>query len=67
MQFKAKFLELLEKSTIPQAYITMAVVTTCCVLWGFGQPVPEGLQTALIVVIGFFFGTKAASISQKGP
>lgn len=65
MAFKAKFVELLEKSTITQAYITMAVVTTACVLWGLQVDIPESLQTVIIIVIGFFFGTKAAT-SRKG-
>lgn len=65
MQVKAKFVELLEKSTITQAFITMAVTTAACVLWATGEPLPEGLQVILTIVVGFFFGTKAATM-RKG-
>lgn len=63
---RAKFLELLEKSTITQSYITMAVVTVACVLWGMQVDIPESLQTIIIIVIGYFFGTKAASLKKEG-
>jgi len=66
MQFKAKFVELLEKSTITQSYITMAVITTACVMWGMGVEMPEGLQAAVMIVLGFFFGQKSASLRKKG-
>lgn len=63
-QVKAKFVELLEKSTITQSYITICVVTTACILWGLGQTIPDGLQAVLLMVVGFFFGTKAASMAR---
>lgn len=66
MQFRTKFIELLEKSTITQAYITICVVTTCCVMWAMGNTIPDTLQTVLVIVVGFFFGTKAATMAQKG-
>lgn len=62
---KQQFITLLRESTITQAYITACVVTTACVMWGMGNPIPEGLQTVLIMVVGFFFGTKAATLSQR--
>lgn len=63
-QVKSKFLELLEKSTITQAFITMAVVSTACILWAIGEPLPEGLQIIVTIVVGFFFGTKAATMAK---
>ena len=65
-QVKTKFLELLESSTITQSYITMCVITTACVMWGMGMEIPEGLQAVVLMVVGFFFGTKAALLSKKG-
>lgn len=62
---KAKFLELLEKSTITQSYITIAVVTVACILWGMQVDIPESLQTIIIIVIGYFFGQKSASMRKK--
>lgn len=64
MHVKTKFVELLEKSTITQAFITMAVVGAACILWATGNPLPEGLQTILTIVVGFFFGTKAATMAK---
>ena len=66
MQVKAKFVELLEKSTITQSYITIAVITTACITWGMGVEMSEGLQAAVMIVLGFFFGSKAATMRQKG-
>lgn len=63
---KEQFVNLLRESTITQAYITACVVTTCCVMWAMGNVIPDTLQTVLIIVVGFFFGTKAATLSQKG-
>jgi len=65
MMSKAQFVKLLRESTITQAYITGCVVTTCCVMWAMGNPIPEALQTILIIVVGFFFGSKAANLSKK--
>lgn len=64
VNIKTKFIELLEKSTITQAFITMAVVSAACILWATGQPLPEGLQVILTIVVGFFFGTKAATMAK---
>lgn len=66
MKVKAKFVELLEKSTITQAFVTMAVVTTACIMWSTGNPLPEGLQIILTLVVGFFFGTKSATLKKGG-
>lgn len=66
MQFKAKFIELLQASTITQSYITMCVITTACIMWGMGMDIPEGLQAVVLMVTGFFFGTKAALLRKKG-
>lgn len=65
-EMKAKFLELLERSTITQAYITIAVITTACVLWGMQVDIPDTLQTIIVIVIGFFFGTKTQIQRKKG-
>lgn len=64
--FKAKVLELFEKSTITQSYITIAVITTACVLWGMQVEIPETLRVIIVMVIGYFFGQKSATLRQKG-
>lgn len=54
----AKFWELLEKSVLVSGFITVALVSCCVYLWCTGQPVPELLSTALMIILGFFFGAK---------
>jgi len=55
----AKFWELFQESVIVQAAITLALVLTVCYLVATGQEVPELLSTALMLVLGFYFGSKA--------
>jgi len=41
-----------------QAAITLCLVVTVCYLTATGQAVPELLSTALMLVLGFYFGSK---------
>jgi len=54
----SKFLDLLQQSVIVQACITLCLVVTVCYLTATGQTVPELLSTALMLVLGFYFGSK---------
>ena len=54
----SKFLDLLRESVIVQAAITLCLVVTVCYLTATGQAVPELLSTALMLVLGFYFGSK---------
>lgn len=60
-----KFWDLLKDSVIVQGTITVALVGTCCYLWITQQPVPQELWTALTIVLGFFFGSKARQITGR--
>ena len=53
-----KFLDLLRESVIVQAAITLCLVVTVCYLTATGQEIPELLSTALMLVLGFYFGSK---------
>jgi len=53
-----KFWELLQESVIVQAAITLCLVVTTCYLVATGQAVPELLSTSLMLVLGFYFGSK---------
>jgi len=53
-----KFWELFQESVIVQAIITLCLIMTTCYLVATGQEVPEILSTALMLVLGFYFGSK---------
>lgn len=65
-QITNKLVELLRESTLTQVYITIAFVTLACVLWYQGVVLPRTLENLLLVVMGFYFGRKYNSVSQKG-
>jgi len=52
------FWRLFEKSTITTFLITILVVVVCCILWVLQYEVPLLLQTALMLILGYFFGAK---------
>jgi len=54
----AKFWEMFEKNMIVQGMITGVVVLTVCYLMATGQEVPALLQSSLMLVLGFYFGSK---------
>lgn len=56
------FWDMAKSSALAQGTVTVALVGTCCYLWGSGQVVPDNLWTALTIVLGFFFGAK---VTQK--
>jgi len=60
-----KFWELLQESVIVQAIITLALVITVCYMVASGQEVPELLSTALMLVLGFYFGSKTQRVIAK--
>jgi putative Mn2+ efflux pump MntP len=53
-----KFIELLRDSTIVQGGITLICVLTICYLWSTGQAVDNQLITIVMLIIGYYFGTK---------
>jgi len=59
------FWELFEKSIILQGLITVGFMGVALYLWGTGQPLPDGLNSGLWVVLGFWFGTKTQHIVES--
>jgi len=56
--FGIKLLDLVERSVIVQALVTLGLVGVAGYLYVTGKPVPESLLSALYLVLGFWFGTK---------
>lgn len=54
----SKFLDALRESIITQALITVAVVGAWIYLVIAGHEVPSDLTQVLMIVIGFYFGSK---------
>lgn len=62
-----RFWELLQESVIVQGAVTLILVSTCCYLFATGQEIPEFLGQALMLVLGFYFGSKIQQvIGRKG-
>lgn len=60
----ATFLSLLRESVIVQALITFAIVATVCVMVATGIPVPDSIDRAMILILGFYFGTKSNAAAR---
>jgi hypothetical protein len=54
----AKFWDLLERSVIVQAIITLLVIVTICVLVVTGRAIPEIMSTFASLILGYYFGSK---------
>lgn len=52
------FWELFKSSSILQAFLTLIVWSTVCYLYAQGQPIPEPLLSAALLILGFYFGVK---------
>lgn len=56
---------LLRESILIQGFITVICVSTCCVLWLKGIPLPKPLEYVMVTLLGFFFGSKIAYYAKK--
>lgn len=54
-----RFLDLLAQSVIVQGTVTLVLVGAVCYLAVTGQDVPETLQSATMLALGFYFGSKS--------
>lgn len=61
----SKFWKLFQESVIVQACITLMLVATACYLIATGKEVPELLSTALMLVLGFYFGSKVQQVVNR--
>jgi uncharacterized membrane protein len=59
-----KFWELMEQSVIVQGLVTLVFVITACVVMVQGKPVPELLQAALMLILGWYFGSKTQQVAS---
>jgi hypothetical protein len=58
---KVTFAELLEKSIIFQGVLVLGLTATACYLWVTQGAVPDALVNLLLIIVGFFFGSKVQS------
>ena len=60
-----RLFDLLEKNTLVSSFIAASMVLTACVMWAVGVPVPEPLEAALMLVLGYFLGSKVERANRK--
>jgi len=60
-----RFWTALEKSVLISGFISVAVVGAVVFLSVTGQPIPELLGNACLIVVGFFFGSKSADSGYR--
>lgn len=60
-----KLLELIERSVILQAVITVMLIGCFVWLLAQGMPVPENLDRAVFLILGFYFGAKLAETNGR--
>lgn len=53
------FWKLLSESTILQGLLSLTLIGTTCYLSIAGREIPDGLLQATMLVVGYFFGSKA--------
>jgi len=56
------FWELLRDSVIVQGLVTACLIATFCYLVATGQPVSEAFANLLMLVVGFWFGSKVEHV-----
>lgn len=60
-----KFWELLERSTILQAVLTLLCAGTVCYMYLTGQEVPDSLVNIVMLIVGYYFGAKTVSEASR--
>jgi len=61
------FWDLLEKSVIVSGIIAIAITFVLVYMSITGQPIPELVGNAALIIIGFFFGAKTQSNANRLP
>lgn len=59
--FVTTFWELFSRSMILSGFITVLCIGCLCYLAITGRPIPEVLVNICLIVVAFFFGTKASN------
>jgi hypothetical protein len=57
----SKFWDLFATSTILSGFIVVLCIGALCYLAIVGKPIPEVLVNICLIVVSFFFGTKAST------
>lgn len=57
----SEFWKLVRESVIVQGLVTLALVGSCIYLSVVGQPIPETIQSATMLALGFYFGSKVTN------
>jgi biotin transporter BioY len=60
----SEFWKLVRESVIVQGLVTLALVGSCIYLSVVGQPIPETIQTATMLSLGFYFGSKVTNAAM---
>lgn len=58
------FWTLFRESTVIQAVITGMICLTVCGLVIRGMPIPDSLDRSMILILGFYFGTKSNAAAR---
>ena len=56
--FGLRILDLLERSVILQAFITIGVLSVGGYIWIAGRPMPADLEKLIFIVLSFWMGSK---------
>ncbi len=57
-EFSKKFLDLFQSSVITQSVLTIGIVGVWLYMMVAQITVPQQMETAVMIVVGFFFGSK---------
>lgn len=56
------FWKLFAESVIVQAVVTLLLIATICYMFIVGKEVPDSLVQITMLVVGFWFGSKAQQV-----
>ena len=56
--FGLKILDLLERSVILQAFITIGILSVAGFIWVSGREMPSDLEKLVFIVLSFWMGSK---------
>lgn len=60
-----KLIDLLRESVLVQATITLVCVSGLVYLYVTGKPVSDGLVNIVMVIVGYYFGSKTQNIINR--
>ena len=60
-----KLVDLLRESSLVQALITLVIIATMCYMYINGMDIPETLTSVMLLIVGYYFGTKQQQAVNK--